>query len=137
MANEDSDSPKKTTKPKSSTSHPKFLDMAVEAVTNATDTKGASVPAIRNYITEKYKTVDPNALKFRLKQALTKATEKEIIVATKATADRPLMSCRFKLNKANLQILLGILDLPPYLFKYLHFTCIVLNNVILNTIYLW
>lgn len=80
--------------------HPSFLDMAVEAITASTDSKGASVPSIRNYITEKYKTVDPTTVKFRLKQALTSALEKNVIVKSKQSDDRPLMSSRYRINKA-------------------------------------
>lgn len=79
--------------------HPSFLDMAVEAITASTDSKGASVPSIRNYITEKYKTVDPTTVKFRLKQALTSALEKNVIVKSKQSDDRPLMSSRYRINK--------------------------------------
>lgn len=80
--------------------HPSFLDMAVEAITASTDSKGASVPSIRNYITEKYKTVDPTTVKFRLKQALTSALEKNVITKSKQSDDRPLMSSRYRINKA-------------------------------------
>ncbi|XP_033732920.1 histone H1-like [Pecten maximus] len=101
MSDSDS-SPKKVVKPKVASQHPTFLSMAVEAVTSVKDTKGVSVPAIRNFITEKYKTVDVGTLRFRLKQALTKALEKGTLIKSKATAEKPLLMSRFKLNKENL-----------------------------------
>ena len=84
---------------KSAPSHPSFYSMTVEAITQSTDRKGATVPAIRNYITETHKAVDPAALKFRLKQALTKAVDQAVVEKVKSE-DRPLMSSRFRLNKA-------------------------------------
>ncbi|OWF49464.1 histone H1-I-like [Mizuhopecten yessoensis] len=101
MAESDS-SPKKAVKPKMPSQHPTYLSMAVEAVTTVKDAKGVSVPAIRNFITEKYKTVDVGTLRFRLKQALAKAVEKETIVKSKATAEKPLLVSRFNLNKEKL-----------------------------------
>lgn len=95
-------SPAKTAKPavkRVPTQHPSFADMVLDAVNSISDTKGVSVPGIRNFILEKYKAVDPNTMKYRLKQALTKLTEKEKIVKMKATEDRPLMSSRFRVNK--------------------------------------
>ena len=90
---------KKPAVKKAPKTHPSFLEMAQEAIKANTDTKGASVPSIRNYITEKYKTVDPSSVRFRLKQALTKGLEKNVISKSKQSDDRPLMSSRFRINK--------------------------------------
>jgi hypothetical protein len=90
-------SPKKTAVKKPPKSHPAFLEMAVEAISDSTDTKGASVPSIRNYITEKYKSVDPTTVRYRLKQALTKALEQNMIKKSKQSDDRPLMASRFRM----------------------------------------
>lgn len=77
--------------------HPSFLEMAIEAIRASSDTKGASVPSIRNYITENYKSVDPTTVRYRLKQALMKALEKNMINKSKQSDDRPLMSSRFRI----------------------------------------
>ena len=90
---------KKPAVKKAPKTHPSFLEMAIEAIKANTDAKGASVPSIRNYITEKYKTVDPSSVRFRLKQALTKGLEKNVISKSKQSDDRPLMSSRFRINK--------------------------------------
>ncbi|XP_022318717.2 uncharacterized protein LOC111121652 [Crassostrea virginica] len=90
---------KKPAVKKAPKTHPSFLEMAIEAIKANTDAKGASVPSIRNYITEKYKTVDPSSVRFRLKQALTKGLEKNVISKSKQSDDRPLMTSRFRINK--------------------------------------
>lgn len=65
---------------------PKTTDMVVEAIAALNDRKGASVPAIKKYIVEKY-AADPSMLKHRLKKALEKGIESGQIVRPKGAEE--------------------------------------------------
>ncbi|CAG2191880.1 unnamed protein product [Mytilus edulis] len=89
--------PKKVAKPPPS--HPPTIQMVKDALEAISEPKGVPASAIKNYICEKYKDINPNSLKPRLRQALTKGLEKGIIVQTKATLEKPVLMSRFKLVK--------------------------------------
>lgn len=82
-----------------STSQPSFMDMVLEAIKANEEKKGASVPFIRNYIAETYRTVDPNMMKFRLRKALDKGLDNGNIIRPKNSEEAKGMTGRFKLNK--------------------------------------
>ena len=99
----DSTSPAAAAKPKAKkapSSAPKMIDMVREAIESNGDRKGTSIPAIKTYILDTYKTVDPNTLKFRLKKALEKAMAEEMIVRPKGVETTGVLTGRFRLNKA-------------------------------------
>lgn len=80
--------------------NPNTLDMVVEAITVLNDRKGASIPAIKHFIMDKYTTVDPNMLKYRLKRALQKGLDQEVLARPKGMEDSGAsLSGRFRLNK--------------------------------------
>lgn len=99
----DKTSPKAKKAPKPAPSHPKTYDMVLEALASLASNKGASVPGTKNYIVEKYPTVEPQMLKSRLKKAFAKGFEEGTIVRPKGFDDLgSSMTGRFKLNKAKM-----------------------------------
>ena len=67
---------------------PKMYDMAIAAIRNTEDKKGASVTSIKNYIIENHPTVDQTKLKFRLRKALEKGMEEGIFTRPKSMEDK-------------------------------------------------
>jgi hypothetical protein len=86
-------------KVKAPTNHPSTLEMVQDAIQAMHDPKGVPAVRIKSYICEKYKEIDPNSLKYRLRQALKKGIEKEVIIQSKSTAEKPVLISRFKLVK--------------------------------------
>lgn len=84
---------------KAPTNHPSTLKMVQDAIEDMHDPKGVPAIRIKSYISEKYKDIDPNSLKYRLRQALKKGIEKGVIIQSKSTADKPVLLSRFKLVK--------------------------------------
>lgn len=88
---------KEKRRPSAGSSHPKMYDMLMEAVNELNERKGVSVPAIKSYITDKYKTFDQSKMKHLLKKALEKALELGTLVRVKtpdgATGRHSLMFC--------------------------------------------
>lgn len=84
---------------KAPTNHPSTLEMVQDAIQAMHDPKGVPAVRIKSYICEKYKEIDPNSLKYRLRQALKKGIEKEVIIQSKSTAEKPVLLSRFKLVK--------------------------------------
>ncbi|KAK6170350.1 hypothetical protein SNE40_018763 [Patella caerulea] len=82
---------------------PTFYEMVTEALTKLDDRKGVSVQAIRAYITETYKSVDPNTMKYRMKVALAKGIEKGIFKRPKSSEDLKGATGRFKLDKTAIE----------------------------------
>ncbi|XP_077998692.1 sperm-specific H1/protamine-like protein type 1 [Glandiceps talaboti] len=62
-------------KTKAAPTHPKTLDMVVEAIKALKDKKGSSVQAIKGYILSHYPTVSPSHLTSSLRRALKAGTE--------------------------------------------------------------
>ena len=79
-------------------SHPTFLQMAKEALTELAEKPGSSVPKIQTFIAEKY-SLDPDSVKVHLKPALAKGLENETFVRPKNSEAKGYTG-RFKLNKA-------------------------------------
>ena len=72
---------KKTTTPKKSSSHPKFLDMIVEAIKSLNERSGSSKQALSKYILSKYPVDSKNAnqyIKTSLKNALKSGHLKQV-----------------------------------------------------------
>lgn len=82
---------------KAPTNHPSTLKMVQDAIEDMNDPKGVPAVRIKSYISEKYKEIDPNSLKYRLRQALKKGIEKGVIIQSKSTAGKPVLLSRFKL----------------------------------------
>ncbi|KAL3876992.1 hypothetical protein ACJMK2_034759 [Sinanodonta woodiana] len=77
--------------------HPKFIEMAKDAIITMNDKKGSSVQAIGTYIVEKYK-LDPEKVKQHMKPALAKGLEQGILVRPKGS-DAKGFTGRFKVDK--------------------------------------
>ncbi|XP_077998691.1 sperm-specific protein PHI-2B/PHI-3-like [Glandiceps talaboti] len=74
-------------KTKAAPTHPKTLDMVVEAIKALKDKKGSSVQAIKGYILSHYPTVSPSHLTSSLRRALKAGTESgKLVRPTGSTA---------------------------------------------------
>ncbi|KAK3593643.1 hypothetical protein CHS0354_025534 [Potamilus streckersoni] len=88
------------TKPKPVATHPKFIEMAMDAIIELNDKKGSSVQAIGSYIVEKYK-LDPEKVKQHMKPALAKGLEQGLLVRPKGSDAKGFIG-RFKIYKGKL-----------------------------------
>ncbi|XP_006820305.2 sperm-specific protein PHI-2B/PHI-3-like, partial [Saccoglossus kowalevskii] len=79
----DSASSKPVMTTKAVASHPKTMDMVVEALTTLKDRKGISVQAIKTYILTHYTTVSPTHLTSSLRRALKTGLESGMLVRPK------------------------------------------------------
>ena len=76
--------PRKEAKSKKETyDHPKYVDMVCEAVIQLRKRTGASLPAIKSYLEEKYEL--PENYNVHLKAAIKKLLEKEQLIKVKAS----------------------------------------------------
>ncbi|XP_077998673.1 sperm-specific protein PHI-2B/PHI-3-like [Glandiceps talaboti] len=74
-------------KTKAAPTHPKTLDMVVEAIKALKDKKGSSVQAIKGYILSHYPTVSPSHLTSSLRRAIKAGTESgKLVRPTGSTA---------------------------------------------------
>ncbi|XP_077998670.1 sperm-specific protein PHI-2B-like [Glandiceps talaboti] len=72
-------------KTKAVPTHPKTLDMVVEAIKALKDKKGSSVQAIKGYILSHYPTVSASHLTSSLRRALKAGTESGLLVRPKGS----------------------------------------------------
>lgn len=75
----------KKTSTKSTPTHPKTLDMVMEAINSLTDSKGSSVQAIKSYIMSHYTTVSPSHITSSLRRALKAGLESGALVRPKGS----------------------------------------------------
>lgn len=85
-------------KTKSVASHPKTMDMVVEAIKTLKDRKGISVQAIKSYILSHYATVSPTHLTSSLRRALKTGIESGVLVRPK-DSNASGVSGRLRLGK--------------------------------------
>ncbi|XP_077998661.1 late histone H1-like [Glandiceps talaboti] len=78
--------PVKKTKKISPPTHPKTLDMVVEAIKALKDRNGSSVQAIKAYILSHYPTVSPSHLTSSLRRAIKAGTESGVLVRPKGSS---------------------------------------------------
>ncbi|XP_070571032.1 sperm-specific protein PHI-2B/PHI-3-like [Ptychodera flava] len=81
----ESSAPAKKTKAKAAPTHPKTLDMVVEAIKSLKDSKGSSVQAIKGYILSHYPTVSQSHLTSSLRRALKSGLESGKLVRPKGS----------------------------------------------------
>nr|XP_002738107.1 PREDICTED: protein B4-like [Saccoglossus kowalevskii] len=79
--------------------HPKTLDMVIEAVQELNSRNGASVQGIKRWILSTYPTVDPIRIKPLLKQALAKGLESGLLIRPKNSMGLVGATGRFKIGK--------------------------------------
>ncbi|XP_077998791.1 sperm-specific protein PHI-2B/PHI-3-like [Glandiceps talaboti] len=75
----------KKTKKAAAPTHPKTLDMVVEAIKALKDSKGSSVQAIKGYILANYPTVSPSHLTSSLRRALKSGCDSGKLVRPKGS----------------------------------------------------
>ena len=72
-------------KSRAAPTHPKTLDMVVEAIKTTKDTKGSSVQAIKAFILSHYPTVSPSHLTSSLRRALKAGLDSGVLVRPKGS----------------------------------------------------
>lgn len=94
----DSTPSKSVKKTKAVASHPKTMDMIVEAIKTLKDRKGASVQAIKSYILSHYSSVSPTHLTSSLRRAIKTGTESGLLLRPKDSGANGV-SGRLKIGK--------------------------------------
>ncbi|XP_076325672.1 uncharacterized protein LOC143233373 [Tachypleus tridentatus] len=94
-------------KKKSPVTHPRTLDMAIEAISSLNEPSGASYQAIRRWILDNYHTVRPDMIKVMLRRAFTQGLQEGYLWRPRSQQMTQVLSGRYHIAPSKAKSMLA------------------------------
>ncbi|XP_013794452.1 sperm-specific protein PHI-2B/PHI-3-like [Limulus polyphemus] len=94
-------------KKKSPVTHPRTLDMAIEAISSLDEPSGASYQAIRRWILDNYHTVRPDMIKVMLRRAFTQGLQEGYLWRPRSQQTTQVLSGRYHIAPSKAKTMLA------------------------------